>query len=114
MGLLPKKRTPQEWVDQPLPGFDEIQPKQVKEKSKKDEDDAEHKIKYRRYRGARSIICHDCAYEASSQGQDGQPHAALGPRSATYVRIYQGFERYLCNAHATHRRDMTDKNESSQ
>jgi hypothetical protein len=102
MGLLPKKRTPQEWVDQPLPGFDEIQPKQVKAKSKKDEDDAEHKIKYRRYRGARSIACHDCAYEG------GAVH------SATYVRIYQGFERYLCNAHATHRRDMTDKNESSQ
>jgi hypothetical protein len=102
MGLLPKKRTPQEWVDQPLPGFDEIQPKQVKAKSKKDEDDAEHKIKYRRYRGARSIACHDCAYEGEAV------------RSATYVRIYQGFERYLCNAHATHRRDMTDKNESSQ
>jgi hypothetical protein len=102
MGLLPKKRTPQEWVDQPLPGFDEIQPKQVKAKSKKDEDDAEHKIKYRRYRGARSIACHDCAYEGAAV------------RSATYVRIYQGFERYLCNAHATHRRDMTDRNESSQ
>jgi hypothetical protein len=102
MGLLPKNRTPQEWVEQPLPGCDEIQPKQVMAQSEKDEDDAEHKIKYRRYRGARSIACHDCAYEG------GAVH------SATYVRIYQGFERYLCNAHATHRRDMTDKNESNQ
>ncbi len=103
MALLPRKSTKQEWTDVPLPGFEGLPTKQVKAKSKKDEDDAEHKIKYRRYRGARSIICHDCGYEGA---------AVVHP--ATYIRIYQGFERYLCNSHAAHRRDMTDKNESDQ
>jgi len=97
VSLLPKKTKPQEWTDIPLPGLEEVPTKHVREKSKKDEDDDEHKIRYRRYRGARSIVCHDCAYEGGAV------------RSATYIRIYQGFERYLCTAHATHRRDMTDK-----
>lgn len=87
----------------PLPGLEDAPAKQTKGKSKKDEDDDEHKIKYRRYRGARSIVCHDCAYEGA---------AVVLP--ATHIRIYQGFERYLCSGHATHRRDMTDKNESNQ
>jgi len=91
-----------DWQDDPLPGMEDLQPvvKQVKEKSKKDEDDAEHRIKYRRYRGARTIVCHDCAYEGASVVQP-----------ATFIRIYQGFERYLCSSHATHRRDFTDKKE---
>ena len=100
MAILPRKGTPQEWQDQPLPGLEDLPTKHVREKSKKDEDDAEHKIKYRRYRGARSIACHDCAYEGAKQVQP-----------ATFIRIYQGFERYLCAAHATHRRDMTDRKE---
>ena len=87
----------------PLPGLEDAPAKQTKGKSKKDEDDDEHKIKYRRYRGARSIVCHDCAYESAKVVQP-----------ATFIRIYQGFERYLCSGHATHRRDMTDKNESTQ
>lgn len=102
MSLLPKKNAPQEWLDIPLPGLEEAPVKQVKGKSKKDEDDDEHKIKYRRYRGARSIVCHDCAYEGGAV------------RSATHIRIYQGFERYLCSAHAAHRRDMTDEKERQQ
>ena len=95
----------QEWQDTPLPGLEDLQPlvKQVKEKSKKDEDDAEHRIKYRRYRGARSIACHDCGYER-----------ATVVRPATHIRIYQGFERYLCSGHATHRRDFTDNKEGKQ
>lgn len=104
MALLPKKATPQEWQDQALPGLEDLTPvKQVKGKSKKDEDDATHKIKYRRYRGARSIVCHDCAYEGA---------AVVQP--ATFIRIYQDFERYLCAAHATHRRDITDSKERKQ
>lgn len=94
-----------DWQDLPLPGLEDMEPvvKQVKEKSKKDEDDAAHKIKYRRYGGARSIVCHDCAYEGAKVIQ-----------SATHIRIYQGFERYLCSAHATHRRDFTDIKERTQ
>ena len=98
MALLPKRSTPQEWQDQALPGLEDVPTKHAKEKSKKDEDDDEHKIRYRRYRGARSIVCHDCAYEGAKTIQ-----------SATHIRIYQGFERYLCSAHATHRRDITDE-----
>jgi hypothetical protein len=96
------KRGQQEWQDEPLPGMEGLIPvaKQVKEKSKKDEDDDAHKIKYRRYRGARTIVCHDCAYEG-----------AVAVQPSTFIRIYQGFERYLCSAHATHRRDFTDKKE---
>jgi hypothetical protein len=97
MSLLPRKRGPQQWTDVALPGLEDVPAKHVREKSKKDEDDDAHKIVYRRYRGARSIVCHDCAYEGGAV------------RSATYIRIYQGLERYLCNAHTTHRRDMTDK-----
>lgn len=91
-----------EWQDTPLPGMESLMPqvKQVKERSKKDDDDAENRIKYRRYRGARSIACHDCAFEGASVVQP-----------ATHIRIYQGFERYLCSAHATHRRDFTDNKE---
>lgn len=102
MGLKPAK---QEWQDEALPGLEDILPvaKPVRESSKKDEDDAAHKIKYRRYRGARSIVCHDCAYENAKVVQP-----------ATFIRIYQGFERYLCAAHATHRRDMTDNKERKQ
>lgn len=92
---LPKKGTPQEWLDQPLPLFGEPEPEQLK--SRKDEDDAEH-IKYRRYKGARSIACHDCTA------------AGDGVRSATHIRIYRGEERYLCSSHATHWRDLRDKN----
>jgi hypothetical protein len=103
VSLLPRKTKPQEWTDVPLPGFDELVPTPTREKSKKDEDDDAHKIKYRRYRGARSIVCHDCAYEGAE--------VVL---SATFIRIYQGMERYLCSGHATHRRDLTDKNESNQ
>jgi len=88
----------------PLPGMETTLPaKAAKEKSKKDEDDDAHRIKYRRYRGARSIVCHDCGFEGA---------AVVQP--ATFIRIYQGFERYLCASHATHRRDMTDKKESNQ
>jgi len=102
MSLLPRKG-PQDWQDQALPGLEDLRPaKQVKEKSKKDEDDDEH-IKYRRYRGARSIVCHDCAYEGASVVQP-----------ATHIRIYQGLERYLCSAHATHRRDITDQKKVNQ
>jgi hypothetical protein len=97
VSLLPKKPAP-EWQDTPLPGLEEVPTKHVREKSKKDEDDDAHKIKYRRYRGARSIVCHDCAYEGSAV-----------VASATHIRIYQGLERYLCSAHATHRRDITDQ-----
>jgi hypothetical protein len=96
MSLLPKKGVPQEWQDQPIPGLEMFEEAKPREKSKKDEDDAEHKISYRRYRGARSIACHDCAYEGGAV------------RSATYVRTYQGLERYLCSSHAQHRRDMSD------
>jgi hypothetical protein len=93
-----------EWQDLPLPGLEDLQAlKQVKEKSKKDEDDDAHRIRYRRYRGARSIACHDCGYER-----------ATVVRSATHIRIYQGFERYLCSAHATHRRDFTDNKKGDQ
>jgi hypothetical protein len=104
MSLLPKKGTPQEWEDVALPGLEQLPMKQVREKSKKDEDDDANKIRYRRYRGARSIVCHDCAYESSVE-----MYAALGPRSATHIRIHHGMERYLCSAHAAHRRDITDK-----
>lgn len=90
-----------DWQDLPLPGMETLPVKAVKERSKKDEDDAENKIKYRRYRGARSIVCHDCAYEGATVVQ-----------SATHIRVQQGFERYLCNSHATHRRDFTDRNET--
>lgn len=93
---------PQEWQDTPLPGMENLPTKQVKERSKKDDDD-EQRIKYRPYRGARTIVCHDCAYEGAKVIQ-----------SATHIRIYQGFERYLCNAHATHRRDFTDNKERKQ
>ena len=105
MALLPKKPAKQEWQDAALPGLEDILPvaKQVRESSKKDEDDDAHKIKYRRYRGARSIVCHDCGFEGA---------AVVQP--ATFIRIYQGFERYLCASHATHRRDMTDKKERNQ
>ena len=92
-----------DWQDQALPGLEDVPVKVVKVRSKKDDDDAEHKIKYRRYRGARTIVCHDCAYEGASVVQP-----------ATFVRIYQGFERYLCAAHATHRRDFIDKKEGTQ
>jgi hypothetical protein len=99
MNLPPRKKGPQLWTDVALPGMETLEVKS-RELSRKEEDDAEHKIKYRKYRGARSIVCHDCAYEGASTIQ-----------AATYIRIYQGFERYLCNAHATHRRDFTDKKE---
>ena len=92
-----------EWQDTPLPGMETLPTKQVKERSKKDDDDAEHKIKYRRYRGARSIVCHDCAFEGAK---------VIQPSS--HIRIYRGLERYLCNAHATHRRDFTDNKERTQ
>lgn len=103
VSLLPKKTKPPEWTDVPLPGLEEVPTKHVRERSKKDDDDAEHRIKYRRYRGARSIVCHDCGFEGA---------ATIQP--ATFIRIYQGMERYLCSSHATHRRDMTDKNERNQ
>jgi hypothetical protein len=95
--------TRNEWQDMPLPGMDMLPAKATKEKSKKDEDDDAHRIRYRRYRGARSIVCHDCGYEGASVVQP-----------ATFIRIYQGFERYLCATHATHRRDMTDSKERNQ
>jgi hypothetical protein len=94
MSFLPKKTTPQEWEDVTLPGFD--QPAK-REESKKEQDDAEHKIYYRRYRGAKSIACHACVAEGS------------GVRNATHVRTFQGQERYLCSPHTQAARDRRDR-----
>ena len=77
MGLLPKKTKPQEWTDVPLPGLEEAPVKQVREKSKKDEDDDAHRIKYRRYKGARSIVCR----RPSSTKRRRRGHARTSRRS---------------------------------
>lgn len=92
-GLLPEKKTPQEWTDVVLPLFD--QPVEViKERSKKQQDD-DRKVTYRPYRSVRTA-CQDCLEFGSMGG---------GILNATYVRVHGDEKRYLCSRHRAQRSD---------
>ena len=89
---LPRKKTPQEWVDIVLPGFEQPPEQPAKQKSKKDADDAVTKIVYRRYKTGRKINCADCVEDAAA-GKGG------GIRDANYSRTLNGKTTYLCFQH---------------
>jgi hypothetical protein len=98
MSLLPKKTTPQEWLDVPLPldGLDLPGPKPVREVSKKDKADAAG-VRWVRYKGRRTG-CDEClilvrAGEANSVGD------------VTYVRSHGENKQYLCGRHTADQRD---------
>lgn len=91
MSLLPKKSTPQEWVDVPL--FGEPDPVPVaRQRSKKDDDDAT-KIAYRRRpKTAKQTSCQDCVAEQSKGLRTG-----IG--LASYIRTEGNQILYLCFHH---------------
>lgn len=93
MGLLPKKRGPQLWEDVPLPipGLEDAPVKQVRQRSKKDEDDDANKLSYRTYKGT-SRQCDDCRDEVNREER-----FTFG--RAIVLRIKGGDQRYLCYEH---------------
>lgn len=98
MSILPRKTTPQEWEDIALPGLEDLPHKEKRQRSKKDEDD-EQKVAWRRYRGARDILCHECIEERGAG-------LLLGaPQRGAYIRFQGKTERYFCFKHHTQERD---------
>jgi hypothetical protein len=94
MSLLPKKTTPQEWIDVPLFGAPDPEPV-ARQRSKKQEDD-DTKIVYRRYNSTARTSCQDCVeFGALSGGQ--------GILNASYIRIVGTVRRYLCFGHRAER-----------
>lgn len=85
---LPRKTTPQEWEDVVLPLFDQPEPVKARERSKKQDDD-ERRVRYQRYKGARTP-CKDCT--DAMHGGNGK-----GITNAIYVRTEGDDKRYLCS-----------------
>lgn len=77
--------------DQVLPGFDEPQPRPVRPRSAKDEDD-ERQVKYRRFASTASVHCQDCINELQS-GRRSYPH------QAAWTRTQHTVSRLLCQFH---------------
>lgn len=91
MTLLPKKATPQEWVDVPL--FGDAPPAQVvRQRSKKQDDDATKVAYRRRPKTAKQTSCQDCVTE-HSKGQ------RMGIGLASYMRTEGNQIVYLCFHH---------------
>lgn len=91
MSLLPKKTTPQEWIDVPL--FGDIDPEPAKpQRSKKQDADAAGVKWKRRPKGARQAQCQDCTAEHTKGQREG-----IG--LASYIRTEGTDERYLCFQH---------------
>jgi hypothetical protein len=96
MSLLPKKKTPQEWVDIPLPGFDPVEPKPKREVSKKETADAAN-VRWTAYKGRRTG-CDSCIIEVRTG--DGN---SVG--DAKHLRTKGSDKQYLCGRHAADQRD---------
>lgn len=92
MKPLPKKSTPQEWVDEVLPIFDQPEPEAPKVRSKKQDADALTVKWRRRPKTAMRIPCQDCTEERAKAQRD-------GINMASYIRIEGTAERYLCLHH---------------
>jgi hypothetical protein len=94
--LLPKKTTPQEWVDVVLPVFDQPEEKAPRERSKaQQEKDAG--IRYARYRSPVKASCIECVHDHMRTG--GQI------RQAAYIRTEGEDAAYLCFPHYAERRN---------
>ncbi|QGJ92836.1 hypothetical protein SEA_PUREGLOBE5_75 [Arthrobacter phage Pureglobe5] len=96
MSLLPKKNTPQEWVDIPLPGFDPVEAKPTREVSKKETADAAG-VRWTTHKGRRTG-CDSCILEVRMG--DGN---SVG--DAKHIRTKGGNKQYLCGRHAADQRD---------
>ena len=96
MSLLPKKSTPQEWEDIPLPGFDPVETKPQRVESKKDKADAAG-VRWSAYKGRRTG-CDDCIKAVRQQG-------ATSVNDAKHLRSHGPSKLYLCGPHAADRRD---------
>lgn len=91
MTLLPKKSTPQAWIDVPLFGAEDPAPVARQRSKKQDDDDT--KVKYRRRpKTARQTSCQDCV-----AGHAAGLRAGVG--IAAYVRMEGKTELYLCFLH---------------
>jgi hypothetical protein len=91
MSLLPKKTTPQEWIDVPLFGDIDPAPATPQRSKKQDADAAGVKWK-RRPKTAKQVSCQDCVEEHPKGLRQG-----IG--IASYVRTEGQDERYLCFHH---------------
>jgi hypothetical protein len=94
VSILPQKPGPQLWEDVVLPIFDQPEPDQPRERSKKQDDD-ERRVRYQRYKGARTP-CRDC----TDARQDG---GIAGVTNSTWVRSEGEDRRYLCSRHKVER-----------
>lgn len=95
MSLLPKKTTPQEWIDVPL--FGDIDPEPAKPQRSKKQDDDALKVKWtRRPRTAKQTSCQDCVKEHGKGLRDG-----IG--LASYIRTEGTSELYVCLQHKAER-----------
>ena len=94
---LPKKDTPQEWTDVPLPLdiFQDVPEKPKRQKSKKDEEDDKTRLTYRPYKG-RPRMCEDCYAEV-------QAGERTGFGKVSFIRIEGLAERGICYEHKAQR-----------
>jgi len=98
VSLLPKKTTPQEWIDVPLPleGIEVPEPKPKREVSKKETADAAG-VRWTAYKGRRTG-CDTCILEVRMG--DGN---SVG--DAKHLRTHGANKQYLCGRHAADQRD---------
>jgi hypothetical protein len=82
--------------DTVLPLFEQPDLPVEPERTKKQQDDDENKLQYRRYRGAKRVLCEPCT---SAQQAGEQP----GINDASYVRQHGREEQWLCFRHKQER-----------
>lgn len=96
MSLLPKKNTPQEWEDIPLPGFAPVEVKAKRTVSKKETADAAG-VRWTAYKGRRTG-CDSCILGVRMGDSN-----SVG--DAKHLRTHGGNKQYLCGRHAADQRD---------
>lgn len=97
MSLLPRKKTPQEWIDVPLPlDIDVPEPKPVREQSRSDKAKAAG-VRWVRHKGRR-LPCDRCLTAV----RDGDANAV---GDVVYVRTHGTEKVSLCTRHTADQRD---------
>jgi hypothetical protein len=100
VSLLPRKKTPQEWIDVPLPleGIEAPEPKPVREQSRSDKEKAAG-VRWVRHKGRR-LPCDRClaAYRDGAKLESG-----IG--NVVYIRTHGDEKVALCTMHTANQRD---------
>lgn len=89
-----RRKQEQSFTDIVLPGFEQPVPEPTRPVSKREQDEAQHKISYKRYKVAGRVHCDPCV----SVYREG---ASKTINDASYIRTGGGEVRYLCFFHKT-------------